>query len=67
MNRDFENEKTEREFENIEKYKPITDSNKQVVDMIEQTNDQMVEEIVNSLPYYKEESKTQSDLLPIDA
>ena len=28
MNRNFENENKDREFENIEKYKPITESNR---------------------------------------
>ena len=37
-----------------------------MINAIEEKNDQMVEDIVNSLPYYKKKNKTQSDLLPID-
>ena len=36
MKKNYENEITEKEFENIEKYKPTTESNKQLIDMIEQ-------------------------------
>ena len=49
----------ERDFENIDKYKPITESNRQLIDQIEKKNDEMVEDIVNSLPYYNE-NKTRS-------
>ena len=66
MNRTFENEMKEREFQNIEKYKPITESNKQLINMIEKKNDQMVGDIVNPLPYHKKEDKTENDLLPVD-
>ena len=51
MNTNYEHEKQEKDFQNIEKYKPITQSNKKLFEQIEK-NDEMVENIVNTLPYY---------------
>ena len=63
MNKNDENDKTEKEFENIEKFQPITESNKQLINMIEKRNDEMVEDIINTLPYHKDNK--QEELLPI--
>ena len=53
MKKNYENKKVEQEFENIERYKEITDSNRQLISEIKK-NDRMVENIVNSLPYCNE-------------
>ena len=67
MNTNYKNEKQEKDFQNIEKYKPITESNKQVIEQIEKKNDEMVKNIVNSLPYYNNKDKKEEQLtLPFD-
>ena len=35
MNTNYQNEIQEKDFQNIEKYKPITESNKQLIEQIE--------------------------------
>ena len=61
MRRNYENKEIEREFENVQRFKPITDSKKQLIDQIDKKNDQIVDTIINSLPY----NENKQELLPI--
>ena len=63
LRRNYEIMKIEQEFENIERYKPITNSNKEIIREIEKKNDQLDEGIVKSLPYYNENK--EKELLPL--
>ena len=53
-NIDFENQKVDRDFNNAEFFKPITDSNEKMIEKMEEKNDKINEIISNSLPYYED-------------
>ena len=58
-NIDFENQKVDRDFNNAEFFKPITDSNEKMIDKMEEKNDKINEIISNSLPYYEDQDQLQ--------
>ena len=60
-NIDFENQKIDRDFNNAEFFKPITDSNEKMIDKMEEKNDKINEIISNSLPYYEDEDQLQDN------
>ena len=61
-NIDFENQKVDRDFNNAEFFKPITDSNEKLIDKMEEKNDKINEIISNSLPYYEDKDNEQLTL-----
>ena len=61
-NIDFENQKVDRDFNNAEFFKPITDSNEKLIDKMEEKNDKINEIISNSLPYYEDQENEQLTL-----
>ena len=60
-NIDFENQKIDRDFNNAEFFKPITDSNEKMIDKMEEKNDKINEIFSNSLPYYEDEDQLQDN------
>ena len=60
-NIDFENQKVDRDFNNAEFFKPITDSNEKLIDKMEEKNDKINEIISNSLPYYEDQDQFQDN------
>ena len=60
-NIDFENQKIDRDFNNAEFFKPITDSNEKMIEKMEEKNDKINEIISNSLPYYEDEDQLQDN------
>ena len=60
-NIDFENQKVDRDFNNAEFFKPITDSNEKMIDKMEEKNDKINEIISNSLPYYEDIDQLQDN------
>ena len=58
-NIDFENQKVDRDFNNAEFFKPITDSNEKMIEKMEEKNDKINEIISNSLPYYEDQDQLQ--------
>ena len=62
-NIDFENQKVDRDFNNAEFFKPITDSNEKLIDKMEEKNDKINEIISNSLPYYEDQDQFQDNEL----
>ena len=60
-NIDFENQKIDRDFNNAEFFKPITDINEKMIDKMEEKNDKINEIISNSLPYYEDEDQLQDN------
>ena len=58
-NIDFENQKVDRDFNNAEFVKPITDSNEKMIENMEEKNDKINEIISNSLPYYEDQDQLQ--------
>ena len=61
-NIDFENQKVDRDFNNAEFFKPITDSNEKMIEKMEEKNDKINEIISNSLPYYEDEFQDNEQL-----
>ena len=63
--KNYENNKIDQEFENIKRFKPITDSNKELIDRIEKkTNqsDEILTRISDALPYYNQNVQSQEPL-----
>ena len=65
----YENNKTEQAFQNATLFKPITDSNKELIDRIEKKTDQsdeLIKKITDALPYYNQNTQQPQEQLAID-
>ena len=63
--KNYENNKIDQEFENIKRFKQITDSNKELIDRIEKkTNqsDELIKKITDALPYYNQNVQPHEQL-----
>ena len=62
-NKAYQNNEINKQFENIKLFKPITSSNKELIDRIEKKTDQtdeLINKITDALPIYNQQLQTQT-------
>ena len=65
----YENNKIEQSFQNTNLFKPITDSNKELIDRIDiktEQSDELIKKFTDSLPYYNQNTQQTREQLTID-